>query len=65
MLLGLSDEQVKSSRKVLFERGNMSSATLPHVWSDILEGNPEKGTPVLAMAFGPGLTMIGCIFEVV
>ncbi|MES2527225.1 MAG: naringenin-chalcone synthase [Bdellovibrionota bacterium] len=64
MLLGLSDEQVKSSRKVLYERGNMSSATLPHVWADILDGNPEKGTPVVAMAFGPGLTIIGCIFEV-
>jgi predicted naringenin-chalcone synthase len=63
-LLGLSDEQVKLSRKVLFERGNMSSATLPHVWKEILDENPSKGTPVVAMAFGPGLTMIGAIFEV-
>jgi len=63
-LLDLSDEQVSSSRKVLFERGNMSSATLPHVWEEIIKGNPAKGTPVLAMAFGPGLTMIGAIFEV-
>lgn len=63
-LLDLSDEQVQASRKVLFERGNMSSATLPHVWHEIIKGNPEKGTPVVAMAFGPGLTMIGAIFEV-
>ena len=64
-LLDLSDEQVASSKKVLYERGNMSSATLPHVWADILKNNPKKGTPVVALAFGPGLTMIGCIFEVV
>lgn len=63
-LLDLSDEQVAASRRVLFERGNMSSATLPHVWHEILEGIPEKGTPVVAMAFGPGLTMIGAVFEV-
>lgn len=63
-LLGLSDAQVAASRKVLFERGNMSSATLPHVWEEILRVPPEEGTPVVAMAFGPGLTMIGGVFEV-
>ncbi len=63
-LLGLSNEQVMMSRKVLYERGNMSSATLPHVWQEILNANPSKGTKVVAMAFGPGLTMIGSIFEV-
>ncbi len=64
MMLGLSDEQVAASKKVLYERGNMSSATLPHVWAEVVKNNPEKGTPVVAMAFGPGLTIIGCIFEV-
>lgn len=63
-LLHLSDDQVCASRKVLYERGNMSSATLPHVWHEILQDPPEKGTPVVAMAFGPGLTMIGAVFEV-
>jgi predicted naringenin-chalcone synthase len=63
-LLRLSDEQVQASKKVLFERGNMSSATLPHVWAEIVKSDPEKGTPVVAMAFGPGLTIIGCVFEV-
>lgn len=63
-LLKLSHEQVNASRKVLFERGNMSSATLPHVWNEILLDPPEKGTPVVTMAFGPGLTMIGAVFEV-
>lgn len=63
-LLHLSDEQVKHSRKVLYERGNMSSATLPHVWEEIIKASPDKGTPVVALAFGPGLTMIGAVFEV-
>ncbi len=63
-LLDLSDEQVQASRRVLFERGNMSSATLPHVWHEIIKDNPEKGTPVVSMAFGPGLTIIGAVLEV-
>jgi predicted naringenin-chalcone synthase len=62
--LGLNDEQVKESKKVLLERGNMSSATLPHVWNEILNANPEKGRKVLSLAFGPGLTIFGSLFEV-
>jgi predicted naringenin-chalcone synthase len=63
-LLGLSEEQVTHSRKVLRERGNMSSATLPHVWKEIIDANPGAGTKVVAFAFGPGLTIIGAVFEV-
>lgn len=62
--LELHDEQVVHSKKVLFERGNMSSATLPHVWHEILSGNPEKGRKVISLAFGPGLTIFGSVFEV-
>jgi predicted naringenin-chalcone synthase len=62
--LELKDEQVKMSQKVLFERGNMSSATLPHVWHEILKSKPVNGTKVLSLAFGPGLTIFGSIFEV-
>ncbi len=62
--LNLSDEQVASSKKVLFERGNMSSATLPHVWEDVLM-KAHPGQRVVSLAFGPGLTMFGGIFEVV
>jgi len=61
--LKLSEEQVASSRKVLFERGNMSSATLPHVWSDLLESGIKPGTLVFSVAFGPGLTIFGGIFR--
>jgi predicted naringenin-chalcone synthase len=62
--LELSDDQVAASRKVLLERGNMSSATLPHVWHEILQNNPGKGAPVISFAFGPGLTVFGGAFEV-
>lgn len=59
--LELSDEQVAFSRKVLKERGNMSSATLPHVWKEILDSG-YKGD-VISLAFGPGLTIFGGMFE--
>jgi predicted naringenin-chalcone synthase len=63
--LGLRDEQLRSTRRVLLERGNMSSATLPHVWQDILTTDPPPGTTVVSLAFGPGLTVFGAVFEVV
>lgn len=59
--LGLSEEQVHFSRKVLRERGNMSSATLPHVWKEILESDYQGR--VISLAFGPGLTIFGGLFE--
>jgi len=62
--LELNAEQVELSKKVLFERGNMSSATLPHVWNEILNSQPEKGRIILSLAFGPGLTIFGSLFEV-
>ena len=64
-VLELSNEQVSESKQVLFERGNMSSATLPHVWELILSKDYPTGTKVTSYAFGPGLTMFGSVFEVV
>lgn len=63
-ILELKDDQIVESRKILFERGNMSSATLPHVWNEILEKNYSPGTKVVSYAFGPGLTLFGSVFEV-
>jgi predicted naringenin-chalcone synthase len=60
--LELSDEQVAFSRKVLKERGNMSSATLPHVWKNILDSDYSGN--VISLAFGPGLTIFGGLFTV-
>jgi predicted naringenin-chalcone synthase len=64
-VLRLSDSQLAHSRDVFYENGNMSSATLPFIWKAILE-QPEvlAGTEVVSLAFGPGLTMCGAVFEV-
>lgn len=62
--LGLSESQVRSSRSLLKERGNMSSATLPHVWDYILNDDSiPSGTPIVSYAFGPGLTICGSLME--
>ena len=63
-VLELSDKQVQTSRDVLFDHGNMSSATLPHVWMRLVE-QPEvrPGTLILSLAFGPGLTVCGGLFR--
>lgn len=62
--LDLTFSQIKYSHQVLKTRGNMSSATLPHVWNEILKSDIPSGTLVLSLAFGPGLTIFGSIFEV-
>jgi predicted naringenin-chalcone synthase len=61
-LLLISDEQIKASKEILRERGNMSSATLPHIWQRLLE-HPSDKKYVLSLAFGPGLTIFGAVFE--
>lgn len=63
--MDLRDEQVIFSYSVLKSRGNMSSATLPHVWKEILDSDYSAGTQVVSLAFGPGLTIFGALFEVV
>ncbi|HZS06672.1 MAG TPA: 3-oxoacyl-[acyl-carrier-protein] synthase III C-terminal domain-containing protein [Blastocatellia bacterium] len=63
-LLELNDAQVAASRAVLFARGNMSSATLPHIWAEMEEdANVKGGTLVASLAFGPGLTIAGALFR--
>jgi predicted naringenin-chalcone synthase len=59
--LDLTEKQTASSQKVLYERGNMSSATLPHVWLDILQNPPPPQTPIISLAFGPGLTIFASL----
>ena len=63
-LLGLSYEQLCYSHQVLNRYGNMSSATLPHMWDSILsDGNVRDGAQVVSLAFGPGLSISGALFE--
>jgi predicted naringenin-chalcone synthase len=60
--LQLSEEQVFFSKEILRKHGNMSSATLPHVWSEML-GEIPSGTRVISMAFGPGLTVSAALMR--
>jgi predicted naringenin-chalcone synthase len=63
-LLGLTDHQMSYSFQILKEYGNMSSATLPHIWQRILnDPNVPEQTPIVCVAFGPGLTVSGAILE--
>jgi predicted naringenin-chalcone synthase len=63
-LLGLERQQLKLSRTVLFERGNMSSATLPHIWmAAATDTDIRSGAVIVSLAFGPGLTIAGAIFR--
>ncbi len=62
-ILELRPDQVVASQEVLKERGNMSSATLPHVWQKMLAQKGEPNKLVVSLAFGPGLTIFGALFE--
>jgi predicted naringenin-chalcone synthase len=55
--LGLTEEQLAASRSVLAEHGNCSSATVLLV----LEELADVDGPVVAMAFGPGLTLYAAL----
>jgi predicted naringenin-chalcone synthase len=62
--LRIDESQLALSRQVLFEHGNMASATAPHIWQRIVESDAiAPGTRIMSMAFGPGLTVIGALFE--
>jgi predicted naringenin-chalcone synthase len=63
-VLELDEPQVRTSRAVLLDHGNMSSATLPHIWMRLL-ADPQiaPGTPIVSLAFGPGLTVAGAVLE--
>jgi len=56
--LKLQPWQVAHSRSVLCSYGNMSSASLPHIWEKILyDDRVPKETSIVSLAFGPGLTV--------
>jgi predicted naringenin-chalcone synthase len=63
-VLELTPPQVKTSLDVLREHGNMSSATLPHIWMRMLaDPSIPVGTLIPSLAFGPGLTICGALLE--
>ena len=63
-LLQLTDAQMAHSFQILKQFGNMSSATIPHIWQAIHE-DPQvpDGTYIVSLAFGPGLSIAGTIME--
>jgi alkylresorcinol/alkylpyrone synthase len=62
--LELDDEQVAISKSVFAENGNMSSATVPHIFKAIVEEEGiSVGTRVVCLGFGPGLTVTGLVLE--
>jgi predicted naringenin-chalcone synthase len=63
--LALSDEQVAESHAVLRDCGNCSSPTVMLVLERIVaDGRLEAGDHVVAMAFGPGLTLYMALLQV-
>jgi len=56
--LGLDAESVAVSREVLRDHGNCSSATVLLVLDELVKQQaPSPGQHIVAMAFGPGLTL--------
>jgi predicted naringenin-chalcone synthase len=55
--LGLAETQLAASRRVLAEHGNCSSATVLLVLDELA----DVDGPVVAMAFGPGLTLYAAL----
>lgn len=62
--LGICEEKMALSRRILHQYGNMASATVPHIWKAIVEDEGiAAGTKIVSTGFGPGLTTTGVILE--
>jgi predicted naringenin-chalcone synthase len=62
--LDLPDGALDASLQVLAERGNCSSATVLLVLDRLrAAGRPRAGRPLVAMAFGPGLTLYAALLR--
>jgi predicted naringenin-chalcone synthase len=60
--LGLAEEQIAPSRDTLATHGNCSSATVLLI-VDALRRRPTPPRNVVALAFGPGLTLYGALLS--
>ena len=60
--LGLTDEQLAPSRSVLAEHGNCSSPTVLMILDRVRQLDPAP-EHVVALAFGPGLTLYGALLR--
>ena len=62
--LGLDDEALELSREVLRDVGNCSSPTVLLILERMLaRGELETGDFAVVLAFGPGLTLYGCLLR--
>lgn len=62
--LELKHDQIRHSKAILQNCGNMSSATLPHIWEQMLQDDEiQSGELIVSLAFGPGLSISGSLFE--
>ena len=62
--LGLADDALDASRHVLAEYGNCSSATVLLVTDELTRrGIPDSGGYLVALAFGPGLTLYAALLR--
>lgn len=62
--LNLELYQYRYSVMVLAARGNMSSATIPHIWEEIMKDSKvPSNTLVFTLAFGPGLTIASALLR--
>ncbi len=63
--LGLSEEALTPSRHVLSEHGNCSSPTVLVVLEELAASAPAgRGSHLVMLAFGPGLTLSGMLLQV-
>ncbi len=63
-VFGLSEEDMRYSRGILSEFGNMSSPTVMFILDRIIRrGDPQPGDYGLMMGFGPGLTIETCLLQ--
>jgi predicted naringenin-chalcone synthase len=60
--LGLESHALRRSRDVLARHGNMSSATILFILSDLLD-DLHPGRTCVALGFGPGLMMEGMLLQ--
>jgi predicted naringenin-chalcone synthase len=60
--LGLTPQAMATSRATLAAHGNCSSATVLLICAELLRADPQP-RHVVALAFGPGLTLYGTLLE--
>ena len=61
--LGLSDDDVATTRHILRNYGNMSSPTVLYVLREVMEKSVQPGDRGVMIALGPGFAVEGAVLE--